>query len=155
LYRSEHGCLPESLWQLEDADCVPGIFNEGDFTCPEGGNYVLADDCLTGVSDIYGRADCLTPCCDLPKPEATPEEVAAVAEQFKAGGLIECWRNPIALRLRLTAKRLHVEAFTPPVAEKETYDLLLKIFGGAPEHLDTLPVPKRNLFSINISLNKA
>jgi hypothetical protein len=154
MYQSETGRLPESLGTLAAAQCVPGAFNEGELCSPGGGTYSLAADCRTGVSSVYGRADFLTPCCDLPLPQAT----AAEAEAYEAfAGTFDSnvckLFTPVALRLRLTEKRLHVETFlaAPP---GEEYGFAMKILGGEPEALDTLPVPKRNLFSLNFCLNK-
>jgi hypothetical protein len=80
LYRTEHGKAAESLKTLAEAQCAPGLFGEGNLTCPDGGHYKLAVDGTTGVCSHHGHAQSLTPCCEIPVAQVTGEE----AEEYKA-----------------------------------------------------------------------
>src|SRR5262249_37378158 len=74
LYRTENGRAPASLEDLVKAECLPAKFNEGDFTCPDGGTYTLSADCRFGTCSHHGHAQFMTPCCEIPLKKANGEE---------------------------------------------------------------------------------
>src|SRR5439155_9139611 len=66
------------------------------------------------------------------------------------------WRtyfDPIAIRVQVEPKRVRLETVVLPLIDNTVYTTLAKLLGGEPEHLDSLPVPKRNLFSLNVRPN--
>jgi hypothetical protein len=155
LYRTEHGRAPASLEELVKAECLPAKFNQGDFTCPDGGEYTLSADSRSGTCSHHGHAGCMTPCCEIPVTKVNGEE----ADEYK-GFLDEYnryWRmyfDPIALRLQITPQRYRIETIILPLIDNSIYTALSQSLGGAPEALDALPVPKRNIFSVAVKLNK-
>jgi hypothetical protein len=156
LYRTQFGKAPKSLDDLHQAGVVPGEFNKDRLACPFGGTYSLSADGTAGVSSVLGTAQYLTPCCELSVKEATAEEVSAYREFVKDYN--QYWRSyfdPIAIRLQVTAKRLRAETLVLPLIDNTIYTALSKALGGAPEALDNQPVPRRNLFSLNLRLDKA
>ena len=155
LYRSEHGRMPESLDVLHKTGCCPEKFNEGTLTCPDGGTYTLSADGMTGVCSHHGQEHFLTPCCEIPVAEVNGAEAA----EYKAflTGYNQYWRtyfDPIALRLQLTPEHYRLETIVLPLIDNTIYTTLARAAGGKPEPLDALPVPKRNIFSVNVRLNK-
>src|SRR5262249_58284956 len=67
------------------------------------------------------------------------------------------WRtyfDPIALRLQITPQRYRLETIILPLIDNSIYTSLAQALGGTPEALDTLPVPKRNIFSVAVKLKK-
>jgi hypothetical protein len=155
LYRTEHGKAPAALDELVKAECLPGKFNEGDFKCPGGGTYALSADGHFGTCSHHGHAQYLTPCCEIPVAKVNGEE----ADEYK-GFLDEYnnyWRtyfDPIALRLQITPQRYRLETIILPLIDNSIYTTMAQSMGGAPEALDALPVPKRNIFSVAVKLNK-
>jgi hypothetical protein len=155
LYRTEHGQAPASLEDLVKAECLPEKFNEGEFVCPDGGTYALSADGRFGTCSHHGHAEFLAPCCEIPLKKANGEE----ADEYK-GFLDEYnqyWRtyfDPIALRLQITPQRYRVETIILPLIDNSIYTTLSHSLGGTPEALDALPVPKRNIFSVAVKLNK-
>jgi hypothetical protein len=155
LYRTENGRAPASLEDLVKAECLPGKFNEGDFTCPDGGTYALSADGHFGTCSHHGHAQFLTPCCETPLKKANGEE----ADEYKAflDEYNQYWRmyfDPIALRLQITPQRYRAETIILPLIDNSIYTALSQSLGGTPEALDALPVPKRNIFSVAVKLNK-
>jgi hypothetical protein len=155
LYRTEQGQAPASLEALAEADCCPGKFNEGDLKAPDGGTYTLSADGTGGVCTRHGTVRFLTPCCEIPVARVSWDEAAAYkafVDQYN-----EYWRtyfDPIAIRVQVQPKRVRMETIVLPLIDNTVYTMLAKVLGGAPEHLDSLPVPKRNLFSLSVRLNK-
>src|SRR5205085_7254746 len=67
------------------------------------------------------------------------------------------WRtyfDPIAFRLKVAPEELRVETIVLPLIDNTVYNGLASALGGHPEPLDALPVPRRNIFSVNLRLNK-
>jgi hypothetical protein len=155
MYRTEFGRSAKSLDELAAAGCCPGPFNKGELVCPDGGRYTLAADGSCGVCSHHGRADQLRPCAEVLVRQVTGEE----ADLYK-GFLDEYnqyWRTyfyPIAVRLQVGPKRLRVETVILPLIDYSIYTAMAKTFGGAPEHLDSLPLSPRTIFSVNVRLNK-
>ena len=155
LYRTEHGKAPASLDDLVKAECLPGKFNEGDFTCPDGGTYALSADGRLGTCSHHGHAQFLTPCCEIPVKAVNGE----AADEYKAflDDYNRYWRtyfDPIALRVQITPQRYRLETIVLPLIDNSIYTSLSQALGGTPEALDALPVPKRNIFSVAVKLNK-
>ncbi|HEV3261948.1 MAG TPA: DUF1559 domain-containing protein, partial [Gemmataceae bacterium] len=67
------------------------------------------------------------------------------------------WRtyfDPIALRLQITPNRYRLETVVLPLIDNSIYTSLARVLGGKPQNLDALPVPKRNIFTFAIRVNK-
>jgi hypothetical protein len=155
MYRTQFGKAPKTLAELEQANCAPGKFNAGKLKCPFGGSYTLSEDGAFGVSSILGTAQFLTPCCELPTPDASAAEAEAYAQFLN--DYERYWRtyfDPIAIRLQAAAKRIRVETLVLPLIDNSIYAFLGQVVGKQPEPLDHLPVPSRNLFSLNLCVNR-
>jgi hypothetical protein len=155
MYRTEHGKTPASLEELTKAGCAPGEFGTGHLACPNGGKYTVSADGLTGVCSHHGRGQWLKPCCEIPVREVTGEEADEYKEFLE--GYNQYWRtyfDPIALRIQTTPQRYRLETIVLPLIDNSIYAGMARILGGKPEPLDALPVPKRNIFSLAVRLNK-
>jgi hypothetical protein len=155
MYRTEFGKAPASLGDLVKAKCVPGVFGEAPLVCPNGGKYALSADCDFGVCSHHGHANCLKPCFETTLGTITRDEADAY-EAF-LNDYNEYWRtyfDPIAIRLQVSPERYRLETIVLPLIDNSIYSGLGKVLGGQPEALDTLPVPKQSIFSVNFRLNK-
>jgi hypothetical protein len=155
LYRTQEGKAPESLDALAKAQCLPPGFGEGFMACPDGGKYSLAADGLTGVCSHHGHANSLTPCCEIPVAQVSGAE----ADEYKTflDAYNQYWRvffDPIALRVKMTRRSYRFETVVLPLIDNSVYTGLARTLGGKPEPLDALPVPRRNIFSVALRLNK-
>lgn len=156
MHRTETGHDAGSLAELNASDCAAGEFGAGKFGCPEHGEYTLGADGVTGVCSHHGYASYLTPCVDVPTENVAPMEAAAYksfVEQYN-----QYWRrffDPIAIRLQITPEKLRAETVVLPLIDNTIYTQLATALGGEVEALDSLPVPKRNIFSFAVRLNKA
>jgi hypothetical protein len=155
LYRTEHGKAAASLEELAKADCCPGAFNEGDLRCFDGGKYTLSADGTQGVCSHHGHAQHLVPCC-----ENTLAWVSGLeADEYKQflDEYNNYWRtffDPIAVRIQVTPERYRLETIVLPLINNSIYQGLATALGGKPEPLDALPVPKRNIFSVQARFDK-
>ncbi|NQU20576.1 MAG: hypothetical protein HQ567_04785 [Candidatus Nealsonbacteria bacterium] len=155
LYRTQFGKSPESLEQLADAKCAPGVFGREKFRCPCGGKYSLSADGATSVCSHHGRADRLIPCLEIPLERVTEAEAKEYRQFVTAYS--RYWRrffDPIAVRVQLTPERYRAETIILPLIDNTIYSSLATVLGGEPEPLDALPVPERNIFSMSLRLNK-
>jgi len=155
LYRTQFGNKPQSLGQLVETDCLPERFGQKKFRCPCGGEYKLSADGTVAVCSHHGRADQLVPCCEIPLQRVTERE----AKQYKdfVVAYSRYWRrffDPIAVRIQVTPKQYRAETIILPLIDNTVYTGLAAVLGGEPEPLDALPVPKRNIFTIAVRLNK-
>ncbi len=155
LYRTEHGKPPASLDDLVKAECCPGAFNEGDLRCFDGGKYTLSADGTQGVCSHHGHCQQLVPCCENQLAWVSGLE----ADEYKAflNEYNNYWRtffDPIAIRVQVTPERYRLETIVLPLINNSIYQGMAMAFGGKPEALDALPVPKRNIFSIEARFNK-
>lgn len=155
LFQTQKGRLPESLDDLAEAKCSPGQFGGDKFRCPDGGRYELAGDGLTAVCSHHGNAGALTPCCEVAVGSVTPQE----AEQYRefVERYSRYWRrffDPIAIRLKVAPDEYRAETIILPLIDNSLYTGLARTLGGEPEPLDTLPVPKRNIFSVATRFEK-
>jgi hypothetical protein len=155
LYRTEFGSWPTSLEELARANCSPGLFGKGELACPDGGQYSLSADGTTGVCSHHGYALYLTPNVEIPVTQVSGAE----ADEYEAflAEYNQYWRtyfDPIALRLRMTPEQYRLETIILPLIDNSIYTGLAAALGGQPEALDTLPVPRRNIFSVGVRLNK-
>jgi hypothetical protein len=155
LYRTERGSWPTSLEDLAQTQTSPGLFNQGELSCPDGGKYSLSEDGTTGVCSRHGRAEFLTPNIEIPVTEVTGAE----ADEYKEflAEYNQYWRvyfDPIALRIKMTPQQYRLETIVLPLIDNSLYTNLAAVLGGKPEALDPLPVPKRNILSIAARLNK-
>ena len=155
MFRTEFGRVPTSLDELTRAQCTPGTFGEGKLACPWGGNYQLSTDGVLGQSSIVGTSQFMTPLCELPLDEITPEEAQSYRDFVN--NYNSYWRtffDPIAIRIQVTPQRYRVETIILPLINSTIYQQMHAMLGGPPEPLDALPVPKRNMASINLKFNK-
>lgn len=155
LFRTERGRAPSSLQELKDSGAAPGLFGEGALSCPDGGRYALSADATTGVCSHHGHALRLTPNIEAPVAQVSAEE----AEEYRAfvTEYNQYWRtffDPVAFRLKVAPEELRVETIILPLIDNTAYTFLSRSLGGAPEQLDGLPVPRRNIFSAGLRLNK-
>jgi hypothetical protein len=155
MYRTEFGKAPGSLEELAEAQCLPGRFNEGDFTCIDGGKYTLSADGAAGVCSHHGHAASLVPCCETPLAWVTgaeADEYEAFLREYNS-----YWRtffDPIAVRVQATPERYRLETIVLPLINNSIYQGLFAALNGKPEALDALPVPKRNIFTVAGRINK-
>ncbi|MFL6256464.1 MAG: hypothetical protein ACJ74T_15780 [Pyrinomonadaceae bacterium] len=155
LFRTEHGRAPKSLEELRDSGAAPGLFGEGGLSCPDGGRYTLSTDATAGVCSHHGHALRMTPNIEAPVAEVSSEE----ADEYNAfvAEYNEYWRtffDPVAFRLKVAPEELRVETIILPLIDNTAYTALASGLGGRPEPLDALPVPRRNIFSAELRLNK-
>jgi hypothetical protein len=155
LFRTEHGRAPKSLEELRDSGAAPSLFGEGELSCPDGGHYTLSADATAGVCSHHGHALRLTPNIEAPVAQVSGEE----ADEYRAfvAEYNQYWRtyfDPIAFRLKVAPEELRVETIILPLIDNTAYTGLASALGGAPEPLDTLPVPRRNIFSASLRFNK-
>jgi hypothetical protein len=155
MYRTEHGANPASLEALTAAGCAPGTFGEAHLACPDGGQYSLTDDGLTGRCSHHGHAGYLNPCCEVEVDEVTAAEAEAYRQFLSQYN--SYWRtffDPIAIRLKVSPERIRAETIVLPLIDNSIYTGLATFLGGPTEPLDSLPVPKRNIFSVAARVNK-
>jgi len=155
LYRTQFGKRPESLEQLAESGCSPAVFGRGKLSCPCGGTYKLSADGTSAVCSHHGHAGELVPCSEISVGRVTKKE----AEQYNEflEGYNQYWRtyfDPIAVRLQLTPKQYSAETIILPLLDNSIYTGMAMSLGGETEPLDGLPVPKRNIFSMVVRLNK-
>ena len=62
--------------------------------------------------------------------------------------------DPIAIRVQVTPQRYRLETIVLPLIDNSIYQGMARALGGKPEPLDALPVPKRNIFSIQGRFDK-
>jgi hypothetical protein len=123
--------------------------------CPDGGTYALTDRGLLATCSHHGHPERMIPCCELPV-ESIGQGEAAEYRQF-VENYSQYWRtffDPIAVRIQLEPKRTRIETIILPLINNSIYQGLASMLGGAPEPLDALPVPERNIFSVSVKLNK-
>jgi hypothetical protein len=155
LYRTQTGKAAETLQDLARANCSPGEFGTGELACSDNGSYALSSDGRAGVCSHHGHAACLTPCCEIPLTEVTNSEAAAYRfflEQYN-----QYWRtffDPIAVRIQAAPERYRIETIVLPLIDNSIYTNLAAAAGKQPEALEALPVPKRNIFSVAVRLDK-
>jgi hypothetical protein len=152
---TQEGKRAGSLAELATSHSAPGEFGTGHLACPDGGTYTLAPDGLTATCSHHGHSHALIPCCEIPLTEVTSEE----AEQYKAflDNYNQYWRtyfDPIAVRIQVLPERYRIETIVLPLIDNTVYSTLAQATVGAPQALDALPVPKRNIFSVAVRFNK-
>jgi hypothetical protein len=155
LYRTEFGKPPASLVDLANTQCAPGVFGQRQLACPDGGQYTLSKDGMTGVCSHHGHAHQLTPCCEVLVDKVNGVE----ADDYKAflEDYNQYWGqyfDPIAIRIQITPRRYRLETVVLPLIGNSIYTGLAATLGGQPEPLDALPVPKGNIFSVAVRVNK-
>jgi hypothetical protein len=157
LYATQYGKRPASLRDIEKSGLSP-IFNVGPLASPFGGGYSLSADGLVGVCSILGTADSLTPIAELPHSDATPLEAKLYRDFVKEYS--EYWKtyfDPIVCRVQVGPEKLRAETLILPLIDDTVYKGLAEWLGGpkgAAVRLDPLPVPNKNLFSVNLQFNK-
>jgi hypothetical protein len=155
MYRTERGKAQASLASLAKAECSPGEFNKGRLTCPCGGTYSLSADGSGGVCSHHGNDHFLTPCGEIPLTQVSGPEADEYKDFVKEYN--QYWKtyfDPIALRVQVSPRQYRVETIILPLIDNSVYTGLARVLGGKPEALDALPVPKRNILSLNFRLNK-
>jgi hypothetical protein len=154
-HQTQYGKKAASLAELAAAQSSPGEFGKGKLVCPDGGTYTLSPDGLTAKCSHHGHAHSLIPCCEIPLTEVTFEE----ADQYRQflSSYNQYWRtyfDPIAIRLQVRPERYRIETIILPLIDNSVYSTLAQATSGPPSPLDALPVPKRNIFSAAVRLNK-
>ncbi|MBW3539090.1 MAG: hypothetical protein KY476_02360 [Planctomycetes bacterium] len=155
MYRTQYGKRAESLAELVEGGCAQDVYGEGTLENPNGGEYSLGPDGLTGQCTVVGSAAAMVPCCEIPLEGVTQEEADAYQsfrEQYD-----QYWRtffDPIAVRIRMTPAEYRAETIVLPLINNSIYQGLAQTLGGEPQPLDDLPVPKGNIFSIAFNFNK-
>jgi len=155
MYRSEFGSVPDSLEALEKTKCAPGVFGKDDLACPDGGEYSLSADGTTGVCSNHGHAHDLVPCVEHPVAQVTGEE----ADEYNVflTAYNQYWRtffDPIGIRIKVSPERYRLETIVLPLIDNTVYSGLAMTLGGKAEPLDALPVPDRNIFTVNFRFDK-
>ncbi|MBI3861371.1 MAG: hypothetical protein HY290_05705 [Planctomycetia bacterium] len=150
MHRGETGKVPESLEALDQSRCSPGLFGAYELVCPDGGKYSLSADGTAGVCSHHGHSHELVPCCEHPVAKVNGEE----ADEYKAfleeyNGYWRTFFDPIAVRIKVAPEQYRLETIILPLIDNSIYTGLATALGGDPEPLDALPVPKRNIFSVN------
>jgi hypothetical protein len=155
LFRTEHDRRPESLADLVKTGCCPGPFNDGSLRCPDGGTYSLSHDGSTGICSLHAHAHFLTPCCEIPVTQVTKLEADEYRNFLQEYN--QYWRtffDPIALRLQITPERYRLETIVLPLIDNSIYTSLAMALGGRPENLESLPIPKKNIFTVAFRFDK-
>jgi hypothetical protein len=155
MYRTQFGKAPASLAELARSGCAPGLFGEGLLACPDGGKYGVSAEGSFGTCTHHGHAHSLNPCCEGYLAKVSGTEADEYLDFVK--GYNEYWKtyfDPIAMRLQITPQRYRIETIILPLIDNSIYSALATAFGGAPEPLDALPVPKKNIFTLSLRLNK-
>ncbi len=155
LYRTQFGRKPQSLAQLTESGCAPGVFGQGELACPSGGTYRLASDGASGVSSVFGGSQALIPGCEIPLTEATAEE-AKEYRQF-VDMYQDYWQeyfDPICVRVKVAPKRYRLETLVMPLIDNSAYKSLLEFMGNKPGPLDTLPAPKGSVLGVAFQWGK-
>jgi hypothetical protein len=155
LYRTESGKAPDSLATLTKSQCAPKEFGQGELACPDGGKYSLSSDGAAGLCSRHGQANFMTPCIEIPVSQVNGVE----ADDYRAfvTEYNQYWRtffDPIAIRIQATPQRFRLETIILPLIDNSIYSSLASGLAGEPESLDSGPVPKRNIFSVGVRLNK-
>jgi hypothetical protein len=110
---------------------------------------------MGGVCAHHGRANFLAPCLEIPLKKVNGLEADAYNDFAKEYD--QYWKtyfDPIALRIQVSPKRYRLETIVLPLMENSVYSGLALALGGKPEALDALPVPRKNIFSINCRFHK-
>lgn len=155
LFQTQKGRLPKSLAELAEAKCAPGEFGADKYRCPDGGRYELAADGLTAVCSHHGHAMALAPCCEVAVESITPGEARQYrdfVEQYS-----RYWQrffDPIAIRVQVTPDQYRAETIILPLIDNSVYSGMAAVLSGEPEPLDSLPVPKRNIFTVATRFKK-
>lgn len=155
MHRSEFGRVPDSLEALDKSQCSPGLFGTGELACPDGGKYTLSADGTSGVCSHHGHCRDLVPCIEHPVAQVTGEE----ADEYNAflTQYNQYWRtffDPIGVRIKASPEQYRLETIVLPLIDNTIYSGLAMALGGQPEPLDALPVPERNILSINFRFDK-
>lgn len=155
MYLTQFGVKPATLNDLQMTGCLPVGFGRGKFASPFGGTYSLAGDGMTGHCTVLNRTSFLTPGRELPLQDITDAEIKAYEDFVK--NYNEYWRtyfDPIAVRLSIAPTQLRAETLILPLIDKSVYTMLTDFVGGTTERLDRLPVPDKNLLSLNFKWNR-
>lgn len=155
MYRSEFGAMSDSLETLAKKECAPGVFGKEALACPDGGTYALSADGTTGVCSHHGHVHDLVPCAEHPVAKVTGEE----ADEYNAflAAYNQYWRtffDPIGVRIKVSPEQYRLETIVLPLIDNTVYTSLAMALGGRPEPLDALPVPDRNIFTVNFRFDK-
>src|SRR5262249_55491102 len=114
-----------------------------------------SSDGTYGIHPVLGTALFLRPCCELPTPDASPEEADAYGQFLKAYESDQRHHlDPIAIRLQTNSGRIRAEALMLPSDEHKVSAALARRLGNQPAALDELPISPRSVFSVNLCLNR-
>lgn len=155
LFQTQFGRRANSTDELHDSGCL-GVPDEAlELRCPSGGEYRLSQDGLHGECSHHGNLHAMVPCNEIPLVKVSERE----AEQYHEfeEEYSQYWRtffDPIAIRLKHSTSQTRIETIVLPLINNTIYQGLAAALGGEPEMLDSLPIPKRNIFSVALKLDK-
>ena len=152
MYEIEQGHGPESLADLEAANCLPNGFNKGSLKCQCGGEYSLSHG--KGVCSHHGHAEALVPCCEIPETTVTATEADAYKQFVTAYS--QYWRtffDPIAVRVQATPERYRLETIVLPLINNSMYQSMATALGGEPQVLSG-NVTSDAIMSVNFAIAK-
>ncbi len=156
LHATEHGRLGASLEELKLSKCLPKEFGDSRMVCPDGGRYSVSSEGGIARCSHHGTPHAMIPCCESLVEQISPteaQEYRQFLEQYN-----QYWRtffDPIAIRIQLEPKRIRVETIILPLIDNSIYSAMANALGGKPRPMDGLPVPKRNIFTLAVQLDKA
>ncbi len=136
MYETENGHAPDSMNDLQAANCLPDGFNAGRLKCACGGEYSLSRDGRHGVCSHHGHAEALIPCCEIPEASVTTSEADAY-RQFVTE-YSQYWRtffDPIAIKVQATPERYRLETIVLPLINNSMYQSMAMALGGEPKPL--------------------
>lgn len=152
MYEIENGHGPESLNDLQKANCLPDGFNKGSLKCSCGGEYSLSHG--HGTCSHHGDSDALIPCCEIPETAVTSAEADAY-KQF-VSEYSQYWRtffDPIAIRVQATPDRYRLETIVLPLINNSMYQSMAMALAGEPKSL-TGSITNDTIMSVNFAIAK-
>lgn len=158
LHCTETGVCPTSLDDLVQSKCLSENFNNGVFTCPDGGAYSLMQQGKLPIGQCthHGNPGFMTPCLEIPVSAATAQEV--VEYETFVREYSQYWRtyfDPICMRMQMTNDRYELETIVLPLIDNSVYTTLADSLGGQPETLESAPMPSKTVLSTGFKLNKS
>ncbi|MBL8825298.1 MAG: DUF1559 domain-containing protein [Planctomycetia bacterium] len=155
MFKTEQGRSPQSLEELHEKGCAPGIFGQGKWACPAGGNYLLSEDKMSAISSVFGRPTQLTPLLEIPLEEVSQADAQAYQSFLQEYN--QYWRtffDPIAVRIKVTPEQFRLETVVLPLIDNSIYTGMAQALGGKPVPFDAISVPPRTIHSFAGHINK-
>jgi len=156
MYRTERGTNSKGVDDLLEMQCLPPEFGKGRLVCPDGGTYTLSADGTEGICSVHGRAEGMTPCCEVAATHVTETEHALYRDFLREYS--SYWRtffDPIGIRIQLSPETYRLETIILPLIDNSIYSATAEIIGGEPVLLDRLPVAQRDIFTMAVKFDKS